>query len=50
MPRQTQPDTEYVFYVHPSKEPNYVPVTPLLDGSNYLAWIRSMICAFSAKN
>jgi len=50
MPRQTQPDTESVFYVHPSEGPNSVLVTPLLDGTNYLAWSRSMIRAFGAKN
>ena len=43
MPRQNQPDTESVFYVLPSEGPNSVLVTPHLDGSNYLAWSRSMI-------
>jgi len=50
MPRQAQPDTESVFYVNPSEGPNSVLVTPLLDGSNYLAWSRSMIRAFGANN
>jgi hypothetical protein len=50
MPRQIQPDTESVFYVHPSEGPNSILVTPLLDGTNYLAWSRSMIRAFGAKN
>ena len=50
MPRQNQPDTESVFYVHPSEGPNCVLVTSLLDGSNYLTWSRSMIRAFGAKN
>jgi len=50
MPRQNQPDTESIFYVHPSEGPNYVLVAPPLDGTNYLAWSRSMIRAFGAKN
>jgi len=50
MVRQNQPDTESVFYVHPSEGPNSVLVSPPLDGSNYLAWSRSMIRAFGAKN
>lgn len=50
MVRNNQPDTESVFYVHPSEGPNSVLVTPPLDGSNYLAWSRSMIRAFGAKN
>jgi len=50
MPCQHQPDIESVFYVHPSEGPNYILVIPPLDGSNYLAWSRSMIRAFGAKN
>jgi len=50
MPRNAQPDTESVFYVHPSEGPNSVLVAPPLDESNYLAWSRSMIRAFGAKN
>jgi hypothetical protein len=50
MPRQNQQDTESVFYVHPSEGPNSVLITPPLDGTNYLAWSRSMIRAFGAKN
>jgi hypothetical protein len=50
MVRQNQPDTESVFYVHPSEGPNSVVIAPPLDGSNYLAWSRSMIRAFGAKN
>jgi len=50
MPRNTQLDTESMFYVLPSEGPNFVLVTPLLDGSNYLAWICSMIRAFGVKN
>jgi hypothetical protein len=50
MPRQNQVDTESVFHVHPSEGPNSVQITPLLDGSNYLSWSRSMIRALGAKN
>jgi len=50
MPRQNQPDTELVFYIHPSEGPNFFLVTPPLDGSKYLTWSRSMIRAFGAKN
>jgi len=50
MVRQTQQDTESVVYVHPSEGPNLVLVTPLLDGSNYLTWNRSMIRPLGAKN
>jgi len=50
MPHQNQPDTEFVFYVHPSEGPNFIVIAPPLDGSNYLAWSRSMIRAFGAKN
>jgi len=38
------------YYVHPSDGPNSVPVTSPLDGSNYLAWDRTMCRALSAKN
>jgi len=38
------------YYVHRSEGLNYVPVTPPLDGSNYLAWDRMMCRALSAKN
>jgi hypothetical protein len=50
MVRQQQADTESIFYVHPSEGPNTVTVTPLLTGSNYLAWSRSMQRALGAKN
>jgi len=45
---QQKPDS--VFYVHPSEVPNSVIVTPLLTGSNYLAWSRSMQRALGVKN
>jgi len=32
-----QPNTDSIYYVHPSEGPNSVTVTPLLTGSNYLA-------------
>jgi len=50
MPRQNQPHTESVFYVHPREGPNPILVAPPLDGSNNLAWSRSTIRAFGAKN
>jgi hypothetical protein len=43
-------DSDSVFYVHPSEGPNSVTVTPQLNGSNYLAWSRSMRRALGAKN
>lgn len=48
--QNTQQNTDSVFYVHPSEGPNSVVVTPLLTGSNYLAWSRSMQRALGAKN
>jgi len=38
------------YYIHPSDGHNFVPVTPPLDGSNYLAWDQAMCHALSAKN
>ncbi|MCH85942.1 hypothetical protein A2U01_0006794 [Trifolium medium] len=35
-------NTDSIFYVHPSEGPNSLTVTPSLNGSNYLAWNRSM--------
>ena len=53
-PRQApvahQPDTDSPYYVHPSEGPNSILVTPLLDGSNYLAWHRSMKRVLGVKN
>lgn len=46
----SQQNTNSVFYVHPSEGPNSAIVTPLLIGSNYLAWSRSMQHALGAKN
>jgi hypothetical protein len=47
---QAPANTDSFYYVHPSEGPNSVVVTPLLNGSNYLAWSRSMIRALGAKN
>jgi len=53
-PRQAlvahQPDTNSPYYIHPSKGPNSILITPLFDGSNYLAWHRSMKLASGVKN
>ncbi|MCI49755.1 hypothetical protein A2U01_0070999, partial [Trifolium medium] len=43
-------NADSILYVHPSECPNSVTVTPLLNGSNYLAWSRSMRRALGAKN
>jgi hypothetical protein len=43
-------DVDSIFYVHPSEGPKSVVVSPKLDGSNYLAWSRSMQRALGAKN
>ena len=48
--QQNQVNTDSIFYVHPSEGPNSVTVMPLLTGSNYLAWSRSMQRALGAKN
>jgi len=48
--QQPQVNTDFIFYVHPSEGPNTVTVMPLLTGSNYLAWRRSMQRALGAKN
>ncbi|XP_024626656.1 uncharacterized protein [Medicago truncatula] len=45
-----QQDVESVFYVHPSEGSNSVTIIPKLNGSNYLAWSRSMKRALGAKN
>ena len=46
----TQPDTESEYFVHPSEGPNSLTVSPKLNGSNYLAWKRSMQRALGTKN
>jgi len=45
-----QANQDLVYFVHPSEDPNFVLVTPPLNGSNYLAWSRSMRHALGAKN
>jgi hypothetical protein len=45
-----QQDTESEYFVHPSEGPNSLTVSPKLNGSNYLAWKRSMERAFGTKN
>lgn len=39
-----------MFYIHPSEGPNSVPITPQLNGPNYLGSSRSMPIALGAKN
>jgi len=45
-----QTNTDSIYYVHPSEGPNFVTVTPLVTGSNYLAWNRSMKRTLGAMN
>jgi len=45
-----QPNIDSPYYVHPSECPNFILVTPLLDGSIYLAWHRSMKRVLGVKN
>jgi hypothetical protein len=42
-------DTSSPFYVHPGDGPTSVTVTPLLTGSNYHSWSRTMKRALGAK-
>lgn len=48
--QQQQSDSESPYFVHPSEGPNSVIVSPKFNGSNYLAWSRSMQRALGAKN
>jgi len=48
--QQHQFDSESAYFVHPSEGPNSVIVSPKFNGSNYLAWSRSMQRALGAKN
>lgn len=57
MPLHLQPpthvsngDIESFYYIHPSEGPNSIRLTPLLNGSNYLSWSRSMQKVLGAKN
>jgi len=45
-----QQDTESEYFVHPSEGPNSLTVSPKLNGSNFLAWKRSMQRALGTKN
>ncbi|XP_058774287.1 uncharacterized protein LOC131648552 [Vicia villosa] len=49
-PRVSPPDIDSPFYIHPSEGPNLVCISPKLNGSNYLAWSKSMQRALGAKN
>lgn len=35
-------DPSSPYYVHPSDGPTSIPITPVLTGSNYHSWARSM--------
>ncbi|GAU10619.1 hypothetical protein TSUD_418290 [Trifolium subterraneum] len=48
-PPEPQLDHSSPFYVHPGDGPSSVAVTPLLTGSNYHSWSRSMKRALGAK-
>ncbi|GAU21388.1 hypothetical protein TSUD_32170 [Trifolium subterraneum] len=48
-PSEPQLDHSSPFYVHPGDGPSSVAVTPLLTGSNYHSWSRSMKRALGAK-
>jgi hypothetical protein len=43
-------DFDSPYYIHPSDGPSSLAITPKLNGSNYLAWHRSMQRALGAKN
>ncbi|KAK2359287.1 hypothetical protein QL285_084673 [Trifolium repens] len=45
-----QNDTLNPYYMHPNENPALVLVTPLLNGSNYHSWSRSMTVAIRSKN
>jgi hypothetical protein len=49
-PRNNSPDTESVFFVHPSEGPTSLSITPKLTGSNYIAWNRTVKRALGTKN
>ncbi|XP_045818143.1 uncharacterized protein LOC123910897 [Trifolium pratense] len=42
-------DRSSPYYVHPSDGPSSVTVKPLLTGSSYHSWVRSMWCALGGK-
>jgi len=43
-------DSDSPYYVHSSDSPSYLIITPKLNGTNHLAWHRSMQRALGAKN
>ena len=43
-------DPSSLYYVHAGDGPSSIVVTPVLNGSNYHAWARSMRRALGAKN
>jgi hypothetical protein len=48
--QQSNQDTKSPLYVHPSEGPHSMVISPKFNGSNYLAWSRSMQRALGAKN
>jgi len=49
-PIDTSQDPSSLYYVYAGDGPSSVMVTPLLNGTNYHAWARSMRRALGAKN
>ncbi|QHN91726.1 uncharacterized protein DS421_17g577430 [Arachis hypogaea] len=43
-------DQSSPYYIHPSKNPTSVLVTPVLIGNNYYSWSRSFTMAVISKN
>jgi len=50
VPRNSSPDTESVYFVHPSEIPNSLSITPKLNGSNYIAWSCIVERSLGTKN
>lgn len=48
--QQPNQDNDYAFFVHPSEGPNSLTVSLKLNGSNYIAWYRSMQQALGTKD
>jgi len=48
--QQTNSDTDYVFYIHPSEGISSLTISSKLNGSNYLAWSLYMQHTLGAKN
>jgi hypothetical protein len=48
--QQPNQDNDYASFVHPSEGPNSLSVSPKLNGSNYIAWNRSIQRALGTKN